>query len=119
MIELIWEMIIHEEARSQFELVFGPGGAWNKVFGKSEGYRGTTMLNDTHQPNRYLIMDIWDTEIQRDQAIDSRADDYAKLNTDLEGWAESQIEVGVFRLRGEATVRPSPKSNRRNRRLSR
>lgn len=119
MIEIVWEIIVQEENRSQFELVYGPGGAWGKLFGKSPGYRGTTVLNDIHNPQRYLIMDIWDTEAQQEQAMGECADEYARLNDDFEKWAESRIEMGVFRLRGEATVRPAPKSSRKNRRSSR
>jgi hypothetical protein len=29
MIEIVWEFVVKEEARGQFELVYGPGGARN------------------------------------------------------------------------------------------
>lgn len=116
MIEIVWEMIVQEDKRSQFELIFGPGGTWSKLFGKSQGYRGTTVLNDTHNPVRYLIVDIWDTDEQQAQARRDGADEYAKLTADLDNWTESRTEVGIFRVRAEATVRPDPKSSRRKRR---
>ncbi len=118
MIEIVWEMIVRPEAQGQFELVFGPGGAWGRLFGPSPGFRGTTLLQDTHNPRRYLVIDLWDTEVQQAQALRDHADDYAKLTGDLEGWTESRTEVGVFRIRAEATVRPRAKTSQRNRRSS-
>jgi heme-degrading monooxygenase HmoA len=119
MIESVWEIIVRQEAQGQFELLYGPGGAWSKLFGKSPGFRGTTVLNDTNNPRRYLIIDLWDTEAQQEQALSECTDEYSKVNANLEAWTESRIEVGVFRVRAEATVRPRSKTSRRNRRSSR
>jgi heme-degrading monooxygenase HmoA len=118
MIQIVWEIVVKPDAQGQFELVYGPGGAWSKLFGKSPGFRGTTMLHDTNNPRRYLIFDIWDTADQHAQAMSECADDYAKLNADLENWTESKVEVGVFRVRAEAMVRPRGKISHRNRRSS-
>ena len=118
MIEVVWEMIVRQEAQGQFELVFGPGGAWGKLFGTTPGFRGTTMLNDTHHPRRYLIIDLWDTEAQQAQALSEYADEYSKLKADLQNWTESRTEVGIFRIRAEATVRPRGKPSRGDRRSS-
>lgn len=119
MIEIVWEMIVRQEAQGQFELVYGPGGAWSTLFGNSPGFRGTTMLNDTRNPRRYLIFDLWDTETQREQVLSECAEEYARLNADLEDWTESRIEVGVFRMRAESTVRARGKPSPRSRRSSR
>lgn len=119
MIQIVREFIVKADTQAQFELVFGPGGAWSKLFGKTEGFRGTTMLNDTHHPTRYLIFDLWDTEEQHQQALNEGVDDYAKLNADLANWTESRTELGVFRMRAEATVRSVGTTSRRNRRPSR
>jgi heme-degrading monooxygenase HmoA len=115
MIEIVWDIIVRQEAQGQFELVYGPGGAWSKLFGKSPGFRGTTVLNDTNNPRRYLIIDLWDTKAQQEQALSECTDEHSKLTADLEDWTESRIEVGVFRVRAEATVRPRGKTSRRNR----
>jgi len=113
MIEIVREIIVRQETQAQFELVYGPGGVWSKLFDKSPGFRGTTVLNDTKNLRRYLIVDLWDTQAQQEQALRECADEYAKLMTDLEDWAESRVELGVFRIRAEATVRPFSRRNRR------
>ncbi len=120
MIEIVWEFIVKQEAQGQFELLYGPGGAWGRLFDQSPGFRGTTLLSDIHHPRRYLIFDLWDTEVQREQALTENAEEYAKLNADLEDWIESRSQIGIFRMRAEATVRPRAKpTNRRDRRSSR
>ena len=113
MIEIIWEFVVTEEAQGQFELAYGPGGAWSKLFAKSPGFRGTTLLNDTKNPRRYLVIDLWDTLAQRETILTERKDEYADLNADFAEWTESKTEVGIFKVRAEATVRPRGRVRRR------
>jgi heme-degrading monooxygenase HmoA len=116
MIEVVWEMIVKPEAQGRLELVYGPGGVWSKLVGSAPGFRGTTVLNDTDNPTRYLIVNLWDSAEQQAQALESCAEDYAALTADLDGWTASRTPLGVFRVRAEATVRPRGKSGRRSRR---
>ena len=87
MIEIVWEFIVKEEARGQFELAFGPGGAWSKLFARSPGFRGTTLLRDTQNPRRYLTVDIWDMLELREQALADHEAEYADLS------AEPGVEI--------------------------
>jgi hypothetical protein len=115
MIEIVCEFVVNEEARGQFELAYGPGGLWSKLFAKSEGFRGTTLLRDTKNPRRYLAIDFWDTEVQREKMLAERLAEYADLQAALAGWTESSTEVGVYRALAEATVRPRGNARRRSR----
>ncbi|UCD37600.1 MAG: antibiotic biosynthesis monooxygenase [Fidelibacterota bacterium] len=127
MIEIVREFVVKEEARGQFELAYGPGGAWSKLFARCPGFRGTTLLRDTKNPNRYLTMDFWETEAQREQVLADRKAEYSRLNATFTDWIVSKTEVGVFRMLAEATVRPlgragrsrAGEARRRNRRKSR
>ena len=113
MIELITEYILKEDSRGPFELTFGPGGAWSKLFAHSPGFRGTTILRDGENPHRYLVIDMWDSLVQRQQAVAEQAADHAKLEATLEDWVDSMIERGVFKILPEATVKPRGKSRHR------
>lgn len=115
MIEIVCEFVVKQEARGQFELAYGPGGAWSKLFAKSAGFRGTTLLRDTKNPRRYLTIDFWDTEGQRDQMLAERQAEYAGLQATLAVWTDSKTEVGVYRALAEATVRPRGSARRRSR----
>jgi heme-degrading monooxygenase HmoA len=112
MIEIVCEFVVKEEARGQFELAYGPGGAWSKLFAQAPGFRGTTLLRDTENPRRYLAIDLWDTVAQWEQTLAEREAEYASLDDVLADWTESRNEVGIYRVLAEATVRPRGRARR-------
>jgi len=112
MIQIIQEFVVKEEARSQFELLFGPGGAWGALFSRCPGFRGTALLRDTKDRRRYLAVDFWEAESQRERALADHEAEYAKLDAAFAEWVESRIEVGSFRVLAEATVRPHDRAGR-------
>ena len=118
MIEIVWEFVVKEEARGQFELAYGPGGAWSKLFARCPGFRGTTLLRDTKNPRRYLTIDFWDTLAQREQMLAERKAEYSNLDAAFADWTESKTEVGIFRVLAEATVHPRGRTRRRTARGS-
>jgi heme-degrading monooxygenase HmoA len=109
MIEVVWEYVVKEEAQGYFELAFGPGGAWSKLFGRSAGFRGSTLLREVNDTRRYLLIDVWDTQAQREQALQEQHEVYANVEAGFGEWTESRREVGVFQLQAEGTVRPAGK----------
>ena len=106
MIEIVRELVVKEHARGQFELAYGPGGAWSNLMARCPGFHGTTVLRDAVNPGRYLTIDIWDTLADRDRMLEERVAEHASLDATIAGWTESSTEVGVFRALAEATVRP-------------
>ena len=112
MIEIVCEFVVKEEARGQFELAYGPGGAWSKLFARCPGFRGTALLRDTKNPRRYLTIDFWDTEAHREQMLAERKAEYSNLDAAFADWTESKTEVGIFRVLAEATVRPRGRARR-------
>jgi heme-degrading monooxygenase HmoA len=112
MIEIVCEFVVKEEARGQFELAYGPGGAWSKLFARCPGFRGTTLLRDTKNPRRYLTIDLWDTLAQREQMLAERETEYSNLEAAFGDWTESKTEVGIFRVLAEATVHPRGRAGR-------
>jgi heme-degrading monooxygenase HmoA len=112
MIEIVCEFVVKEEARGQFELAYGPGGAWSKLFAQCPGFRGTTVLRDTKDPRRYLTIDLWDTLAQREQMLAERKAEYSNLEAAFADWTESRTEVGIFRVLAEATVHPRGRARR-------
>ena len=72
MIEIVCEFVVKEDAQGQFELAYGPGGAWSKLFARCPGFRGTTLLRDMKRPQRYLTIDFWDTNAQREDVLTER-----------------------------------------------
>jgi len=95
MVEIVWEFVVKEEARGQFELAYGPGGAWSKLFARCPGFRGTTMLRDTKNPRRYLTIDLWETGAQREQALAERKAEYSDLEAAFGEWTESNTTTSL------------------------
>jgi heme-degrading monooxygenase HmoA len=112
MIEIVWEFVVKEETQGQFELAYGPGGAWSKLFAQSPGFRGISLMRDTQSPRRYLTVDVWDTVELREQALAEHAAEYAELDAAFADWTESETELGIFRVQAEATVRPRGRARR-------
>ncbi|MEJ2549376.1 MAG: hypothetical protein P8Z42_03600 [Anaerolineales bacterium] len=106
MVEIIWQFVVREECRGQFELAYGPGGAWSKLFSDSPGFRGTALLRDENDPKRYLTVDMWDSVGQRERWLFERKDEYTKMDATFSEWTESEMELGTFRVLAEGTVRP-------------
>ena len=116
MVEIVWEFILKEGSQGRFELAYGPGGMWSKLFGKSQGFRGTTALRDANNPQRYLTIDLWDSEVQRNQALVERQAEYDEVATAFEEWTESKTEIGTFSVLAQATVRPHAKAGKSKKR---
>lgn len=115
MIEVISEFVVIDADRGQFELVFGRGGAWGKLFDRCPGYRGTSLLRDVENPLRYLIIDIWDSPEVREDTLAETESDYSKLLATMSEWTMSKTELGTFRLQAEGTVQPMTKTRRKRR----
>jgi heme-degrading monooxygenase HmoA len=119
MIQIVWQFEVKEDSQSMFELAYGPGGAWGELFAKCPGFRGTALLRDTKNPRRYLTIDSWDTEAQREAMLAEHGDKYRALDARFREWTIHEAEVGVYRILAEALVRPSISERRGKSGLSR
>jgi heme-degrading monooxygenase HmoA len=45
----------------EFERVYGPDGDWAEFFRRGRGYIGTELLRDVEEPDRYLVIDRWES----------------------------------------------------------
>ena len=112
MIEFVWEYTIHPDKRGLFELVFGPGGAWSQAFAAAEGYRGTSVMRDSDNGDRYMLVDVWDSPEDFERATTENAAAYATLQTTLAEITTERHLHGTFQLLQQASVRPNPKDKR-------
>ena len=105
MIEIVRSYVVKPDCRGQFELSYGPGGVWSELFASSQGFLGITVLRDTVDPQRYLTIEVWNSEAQRAQAQDEHETAYAELKAKIGEWIESMQEMGVYSVLAEAGVR--------------
>jgi hypothetical protein len=119
MIQVIWQYEVKEGARTKFELAYGPGGMWSQLFSKAPGFRGTALLRDSGNPRRYLTVDSWDTEEQRNAMLAQLGEEYSALDSAFREWTEHEAEIGVYRILSEAIVRPRMATHKGKRDLRR
>lgn len=112
MVTIVSEFVVRAEARGPFELAYGPGGAWSRLFARAAGFRGITLLRETGDPNRYMMFESWDSEAHRARAVGEQESEYRRLEAALAEWTESRTEMGTFRVVTEASVRPQPGARR-------
>ncbi len=67
-------------------MAFGPGGAWERLVSRSPGFRGTTRLRDVQDPRRYLVVEMWAEEGNREAAIREHRSEYQALESSFAEW---------------------------------
>jgi hypothetical protein len=112
MIELVREFVIHGDMCAQFELTFGPGGAFSELFASKPGFRGLSLMRDVDNSQRYLSVEIWESKARRAEAIEKDQEGFSELDEMLDRLASARTDLGSFRLLAEASVRPRPRTKR-------
>ncbi len=93
---IVWRFTIRPEARTRFEIAYGPNGAWAVLFARATGFRGTELLRSTTEPDAYLTIDRWESETAFEEFRSRFAAEYAALDRECEGLTESETKLGTF-----------------------
>jgi len=97
MIEIIWEFVVREESREEFEREYSASGAWAEFFRRSPAYHGTTLL--AGEANRYLTLDRWDSQEAYEEFRMANRPEYSDLDTRLEPLTSSERCLGIFEMK--------------------
>ena len=92
----IWEFEIKPKSRAHFEEIYGPDGAWARLFRQSPDYRGTRLIRDLMRPGRYLTLDSWTSREAFHSFKQAHAAQYAELDKQCESLSEREAIVGEF-----------------------
>jgi len=92
----VWEFEINPQSRGQFEEIYGPEGAWARLFRQSQDYRGTQLLRDLTRPGRYLTLDCWSSREAFQTFKQAHAGEYETLDQQCENLTEHEVMVGEF-----------------------
>jgi len=92
----IWEFLVKEEYLKDFRRVYGPEGEWVQLFRKGEGYFATDLYQDISNPNRFVSVDFWRSEADRDRFRQEFTDEFDQLDKDCERFTERETLVGEF-----------------------
>lgn len=98
MVEFVWEFIARPETINEFERYYSGTGFWAALFGKSPGFRGTTLLRDAEESRRYLTIDVWDSSELYQAMRRNFAREFEELDRTCEAFTESERRIGAFEV---------------------
>ena len=90
----VWEYLVRPECVGAFEEAYGPNGPWVDLFNRASGYVRTELHRDRRNPNRYVTIDYWDSDVAWEafrtamslefEAIDVRCQDFTVEEREIE-----------------------------------
>jgi hypothetical protein len=98
LIQFVWEFVARKDRVHEFERHYSSAGDWAKLFQKSPGYRGTVLLRDAEQPNRYVTIDAWDGPELYQRMRNDFAEEFDRLDRACEAFTETERRLGAFEV---------------------
>jgi heme-degrading monooxygenase HmoA len=93
---IIWEFKVQPQHLDPFSSAYDSDGDWARLFHQAEGYRGTQLLRSSEEPNRFLTIDVWDSEPCFQLFQERFGPQYRELDSRLEGFTVCEKKVGSF-----------------------
>ena len=78
----VWEIWVHAGDAERFEAVYGPSGAWAKLFASDPAYGGTRLVRDERESRRYLTLDCGASQAAYDLFRQARPAEYRVLDAE-------------------------------------
>jgi heme-degrading monooxygenase HmoA len=79
-----------------FEQVYGPEGEWAQFFRSGQGYIGTELLRDAELPDRYLVIDRWESTEAYNEFVESHRDEYMRRVDETTFHHVRELRFGTF-----------------------
>jgi len=96
MVYFVWEFLARAERIAEFERIYAGAGPWAKLFAKSPGFHGTSLLHDSQNPCRFLTIDRWDSVEAQSAMREKFAREYEELDRACEELTEFERRIGTF-----------------------
>ena len=91
---IVWEFRPRPEKRTEFEHVYGPGGAWAQLFRQSPQYIRTELHRNPSSPGSYLKLDFWQSESSFENFKQQNAASYKTLDESCTLLSEEERLLG-------------------------
>ena len=69
MIHVVWEFVVRPSAIDAFQRAYRPNGVWCRLFQSYPGYCGTILLRDRRNPRRFITVDVWARDSDRERML--------------------------------------------------
>ncbi len=94
MIALVFRYEVRDEAG--FEKAYGPEGEWASFFREGTGYIGTELLHDVEEPERYLVVDRWESADAYNAFLSANQDEYLRRADESRFHYVQELRFGTF-----------------------
>ena len=94
MIALVFRYEVREPAA--FERVYGPNGEWAAFFRRGAGFIGTELLRDVEEPERYLVIDRWESADAYNGFVAEHREEYMERVDATRFQYDSELRFGTF-----------------------
>jgi heme-degrading monooxygenase HmoA len=95
MIALVFRYEVRDPA--EFERVYGPEGEWAQFFRAGDGYIGSELLHDLDEPERYLVIDRWESADAYNAFLAEHQAEYVRRSDESRMLYVQELRFGTFR----------------------
>lgn len=96
----IWEFLVADDRREEFERHYGPSGSWVALFRQAPGFVETLLLRDAANPLRYLTIDRWESDSAYREFRAVFSEQYADLDERCEHLTTRETPLGRYEEAG-------------------
>jgi len=101
MFVILWEYEVKSECEESFAKVYGPEGAWVRLFRVDPCYKETRLWRETFRSGTYITMDYWESEEAYTEFKDAHATEYAAIDQETENLTLRERYLGAFVTKAE------------------
>ncbi len=94
MIALVFRYEVRDP--ESFERAYGPDGEWAQFFRQGQGYIGTELLHDVEEPERYLVVDRWESADAYNAFLAAHRDEHLRRTDESRFHYVQELRVGTF-----------------------
>ena len=91
-------IVFRYEARDpeEFRGAYGPEGDWAQFFRQGAGYIGTELLHDVEEPERYLVIDRWESAEAYNAFLAAFPEEYLRRSDEARFYYIQELRFGRF-----------------------
>jgi heme-degrading monooxygenase HmoA len=93
-IALVFSYEVRDAA--EFERVYGSEGEWAAFFRQGRGFIGTELLRDVEAPERYLVVDRWESADAYNAFVAEHREEYMAHVDATRFHYDSELRFGTF-----------------------
>jgi heme-degrading monooxygenase HmoA len=99
---IVWRYRVRRGAEQRFERIYGPRGAWARLFRKGRGYLGTQLFCEVGGARstglRYVTIDMWRSRAAFDAFHRRHHGEYQRIDRQCESLTLHEERLGTWTI---------------------